>query len=70
MTPQSLIDVIRRYDVPVDSSVLQSVLEDEEQGRLLSEWAKSHLTPDTLLTKDELNSYVIQDRPLISLDHG
>lgn len=54
---QDLLDVIRRYDVPVDSSVLRAVFEDEDQGRLLSEWAKSHLISDTLLTKDELNSY-------------
>lgn len=70
MAPQDLIDVIRKYDVPVDSSVLQSVLADEEQGTILSEWAKSHLTSDTLLTKDELTSYVIQFVPLISLQSG
>lgn len=70
MAPQGLIDVIRRYDVSVDSSVLQSILKDGEQGRLLSEWAKSHLTPDTLLTKDELTSYVIQVVPLITLERG
>lgn len=57
MGPDELLDIIRRYDVSIDSSTLRSVLGDEEQGRLLAEWAKSHLTPDTLLTKDELNSY-------------
>lgn len=57
MGPDDLIDILHTYNLPIDSSVLQSVLEDEEQGRLLAEWAKSHLTPDTLLTKDELNSY-------------
>lgn len=57
MGHDELIDVILRYDVSVDASALRSVFEDEEQGRLLVEWAKSHLTSDTLLTTDELNSY-------------
>lgn len=70
MAPQDLIEIMRKYDVPVDSSVLQTVLVDEEQGRLLSEWAKSHLTSDTLLTKDELNSYVIRFVPLVPLQSG
>lgn len=56
MGPGDLIDVIRRYDASIDASALRSVLEDEEQGRLLAEWVKSHLTPDTLLTKDEVTS--------------
>ncbi|CAN8097332.1 unnamed protein product [Discula destructiva] len=52
-----LIDVVRRYDVPVDVSAVRTTFEHEEQGTLLSEWAKSYLTSDTLLTKGELNSY-------------
>lgn len=61
MDSQDLIDVIHKYGLPVDSSTIQAALEHEEQGRLLSEWAKSYLTTDTLLTKDELNSYVNPD---------
>lgn len=57
MGPDELIDVVRRYDVPVPSSAIRSTLEREQQGVLLSEWAKTYLTADTLLTKDELNSY-------------
>lgn len=56
MGTEELTEIFRTYNIPIDSSVLRSVLEDEDQGRLLAEWAKSHLTPDTLLTKDELNS--------------
>lgn len=56
MTGDDLIDLLRKYEVPVDQSALESVFQDEEQGRLLSEWAKSHLVADTLLTKNELNS--------------
>lgn len=62
MGHEELIDVVRKYDVPVDASAIQSTLENEEQERLLSEWARSYLTTDTLLTKDELNAYVT--RPL------
>lgn len=40
----------------MDRSSLEAVFQDEEQTRLLSEWAKSHLVIDTLLTKNELNS--------------
>lgn len=56
MADDNFIDLLRKYEVPVDQSSLESVFQDEEQGRLLSEWAKSHLVTDTLLTKNELNS--------------
>lgn len=56
MADENLLDLLRKYEVPVDQSSLESVFQDEEQGRLLSEWAKSHLGTDTLLTKNELNS--------------
>lgn len=60
MTPHDLVELARRYDVPLDPSAVRALLEDDgdEHARLLMEWAKSHLTEDTLLTKDELNSYV------------
>lgn len=67
MASDELMDIFRTYSISIDSSALQSVFEDEDQGRLLAEWAKSHLTRDTLLTKDELNSYATrpsqQSRP-------
>lgn len=56
MADEDLIDLLQKYEVPVDQASLESVFQDEEQGRLLSEWAKSHLVKDTLLTKNELNS--------------
>ncbi|KAJ4391032.1 hypothetical protein N0V93_004645 [Gnomoniopsis smithogilvyi] len=62
MVPQDLEKILRKYDVSIDSSALQSVWEDEEQGRLLSEWAKTHSTSDTLLTKEELNLYLSLER--------
>lgn len=57
MSHQNLLDIVRKYDLPVDPSAIRSLLADEEQGRVVSEWIKSCLTTDTLLTKDELNSY-------------
>ncbi|KAI3400630.1 hypothetical protein diail_2342 [Diaporthe ilicicola] len=58
MSNDGLAELLRKYEVPVGQSSLESVFQDEEQARLLSEWAKSHLIPDTLLTKNELNSYL------------
>lgn len=49
-----LANIIRKYNVPVDAATLSTALDDEEQARLLSEWVRTHLTQDTLLTKDEL----------------
>lgn len=57
MASEDLLNLLRDYNVALDSQALAEVFEDDEQGRLLAEWAKSHLTTDTLLTTDELNSY-------------
>lgn len=54
--------LIRKYGVPLDPSDLKNAHGDEEQGRLLDEWTKSHITRDTLLTKDELNAYNLAQR--------
>lgn len=56
MNQHDLANIIRKYNVPVDAATLGAALDDEEQARLLSEWVRTHLTQDTLLTKDELNS--------------
>ncbi|KAK7735956.1 hypothetical protein SLS53_007335 [Cytospora paraplurivora] len=62
MAYEDLLNLLRDYDVALESHALAEVFEDDEQGRLLAEWAKSHLTADTLLTKDELNSYLAIER--------
>lgn len=61
MASEDLLYLLRDYNVALDSQALAEVFEDDEQGRILAEWAKSHLTTDTLLTKDELNSYAPLD---------
>lgn len=58
MDSEEIHGIIQAYNIPINASTLRSAAEDEEQWRLLTEWTKSHLTPDTLLTKDELNSCV------------
>jgi hypothetical protein len=57
MASDDLLKTLRKYDVALEPRAIASAFEDREQGTLLSEWVKSRLTPDTLLTKDELNSY-------------
>lgn len=57
MASDDLLKILRKYDVALDSHDIASVFDDHEQGPLLAEWTKSHLTTDTLLTRDELNSY-------------
>lgn len=69
MTYQDLLKVLRSHDVAIDSDALASVFDDDVQGTLLAEWAKSHLTTDTLLTKDELNSYAPYARVLSGRAH-
>ena len=55
MIYEELIKVLRGHEIAVDTAALKSALEDEEQGRVLSEWANLHLNQDTLLSADELN---------------
>ncbi|ROV89537.1 hypothetical protein VSDG_08505 [Cytospora chrysosperma] len=62
MASDDLLKILRKYDVALDPRAIASAFENREQGTLLSEWVKSRLTPDTLLTKDELNSYLIIER--------
>lgn len=59
MTYEDLLNVLRKYDVALDPHAIASAFDDEDQGTVLAEWTKSHLTEDTLITKDELNSYVL-----------
>ncbi|ROV98347.1 hypothetical protein VMCG_07173 [Cytospora schulzeri] len=62
MASDDLLKVLRKYDVSLDPHDIASAFDDVEQGTLLSEWVKSQLTSDTLLTKDELNSYLVIER--------
>lgn len=59
MAHNDLLNVLRRYDIALDPHAIALAFDDDDQGTILAEWAKSHLTTDTLLTEDELNSYVI-----------
>lgn len=62
MAHPELLALIRKYGVPLDPSDLKNAYSNEEQGRLLDEWIKSHITADTLLTKDEVNAHNLAQR--------
>lgn len=53
MNCDELVEILRRYDVPFDHGAVKGALEAEESSPL-GDWANVHLTPDTLLTVDEL----------------
>jgi len=58
MTLDELVRVLRSYNVPYDRTALKAVFDDPEQGPALKEWTRVHLTPDTLLSEDQLTSQV------------
>lgn len=62
MDREELLSLVRQYGLPVNPSDLKDAYGDEEQCRLLDEWTKSHITRDTVLTKDELNAYNLAKR--------
>lgn len=53
MDCEQLVGILRRYNVPFDHAAVKASFEDDESP-VLKDWAKSHLTSDTLLTIDEL----------------
>ncbi|KAJ9137135.1 Vacuolar H+/Ca2+ exchanger [Pleurostoma richardsiae] len=62
MTLDELVRVLRSYNVPYDRTALKAVFDDPEQGPALKEWTRVHLTPDTLLSEDQLTSYLLLER--------
>lgn len=54
MNCEELVGILRRYDVPFDHPAVKAAFEDEQSSPSLADWAKLHLTPDTLLTVDDL----------------
>ena len=53
MEADTLSAILRSHHVGVDQDSLQSALGDAERPSEFSQWAKDHLTPDTLLSVDE-----------------
>jgi hypothetical protein len=53
MDAESLVRTLRAYDASFDASAVRAALSGPEGAELLR-WATVHLTPDTLLTVDEI----------------
>jgi len=53
MDGETLSSIIRGYDASFDSARVRAVLDRDEPGALAA-WVAAHLTPDTLLTAEEL----------------
>jgi hypothetical protein len=59
MNAETLIRTFRAYDASIDAAAVRTALSDPKSADLVR-WAAVHLTPDTLLTVDELNQSVFQ----------
>jgi len=57
MNVESLISILRTYDASLDAAAVRTALSGPDSAHLLR-WATLHLTPDTLLTTNELNQSV------------
>jgi prefoldin subunit 5 len=56
MNAESLVRILRAYDVSLDAAAVRAAVSASDSTQLVN-WATVHLTPDTLLTVDELNQY-------------
>jgi hypothetical protein len=54
MDADTLIRTLRAYDASFDATALQKALDDGQSAEIL-DWATRYITPDTLLSVDELN---------------
>jgi hypothetical protein len=57
MNAESLIRTLRAYDVSLDAAAVRAAISASNSTHLVH-WATLHLTPDTLLTVDELRQFV------------
>ncbi|KZL65981.1 vacuolar H+/Ca2+ exchanger [Colletotrichum tofieldiae] len=62
MDVSSLENIIRGYGIAIDRRTLQAALDDPEHGTAFTEWARLHLGPDNLLSRDELALYSSLDK--------
>ncbi|KAK3681612.1 hypothetical protein B0T22DRAFT_445229 [Podospora appendiculata] len=53
---ESLVRILRKYDASIDASAVKAALSSSQNGKsdALIEWATLHVTPNTLLSVDEL----------------
>ncbi len=57
MDGEALVRLLRVYDASFDAAAVRASLSGPNSSDLVR-WAAQHLTPDTLLTPDELNQSV------------
>ncbi len=54
MNPEALTALLRTYDASLDANSVKALYEDEERRVAIESWSRLHLTPDTLISVDEL----------------
>ncbi|KAK1709807.1 hypothetical protein BDP67DRAFT_580156 [Colletotrichum lupini] len=62
MDVSKLEHIVRSYGIAIDRHTLQAALDDPEHGTAFTEWARLHLGPENLLSRDELALYTALDR--------
>jgi hypothetical protein len=51
----TLVAILRDRDLPYDRDALKSAYDDPENQTAIREWIQEYFSPETLLTKDEVN---------------
>ena len=54
MNSEALTALLRTYDASLDANSVKALYEDEERRVAIESWSRLHLTPDTLISVDEL----------------
>ena len=54
MNAESIVRTLRAYDSSIDVTAVRAAFSDPKSVDLVH-WVTTHLTPDTLLSVDELN---------------
>lgn len=65
MNIESVVRTLRAYNASFDAAAVRAALADSSSTTDLVRWAPLHLTPDTLLTVDELNQLVVYPQPRV-----
>ncbi len=58
MNSEALTALLRTYDASFDANSVKALYEDEGRRVAFESWSRLHLTPDTLISVDELEQYV------------
>ncbi|KAK3933922.1 hypothetical protein QBC46DRAFT_325865 [Diplogelasinospora grovesii] len=61
MDSESLIKTLRAYDASFDAAAVKAAFRDE-RSTALADWVRAHVTPDTLLSADELSQFAALEK--------